>query len=72
MIYFEGKHAVVTGGGSGIGAAIAKSLGDAGASVTIIGRHADKLTGVADALGAAQQVAEARSLVEQTENLQED
>jgi 3-hydroxybutyrate dehydrogenase len=58
MIYFDGKHAVVTGGGSGIGAAIAKSLVDAGASVTIIGRNADKLTGVADAIGAVQQVAD--------------
>ena len=58
MIYFDGKHAVVTGGGSGIGAAIAKSLVDAGASVTIIGRNADKLTGVADAIGAVQRVAD--------------
>ena len=58
MSYFDGKHAVVTGGGSGIGAAIAKSLVDAGASVTIIGRNADKLSGVAKQIGAAQQVAD--------------
>jgi NAD(P)-dependent dehydrogenase (short-subunit alcohol dehydrogenase family) len=56
--FFEGKHAVVTGGGSGIGAAIATSLVDAGASVTIIGRNADKLNGVAKQIGAAQQVAD--------------
>ncbi len=34
-----GKHAVVTGGGRGIGAAIADSLADAGANVTIMGRN---------------------------------
>ncbi len=35
----EGKHAVVTGGAGGIGAAIAKLLSDHGARVTILGRH---------------------------------
>ena len=52
---FEGRHAVVTGGGRGIGAAIAAALRDAGAKVTIMGRdrvmlekHARELgTGVA-------------------------
>ena len=58
MSYFEGRHAVVTGGGSGIGAAIARSLVDAGASVTIIGRNAEKLTGAAKSIGAKQQVAD--------------
>lgn len=33
-----GHHALVTGGGRGIGAAIAASLADAGARVTILGR----------------------------------
>lgn len=36
-------HAVVTGGGSGIGAAIARAFVDAGARVTLIGRDAAKL-----------------------------
>jgi len=58
MSYFDGKHAVVSGGGSGIGAAIAKSLAAAGASVTIIGRSGDRLTGVARTIGAATQVAD--------------
>ncbi len=35
----DGKHTLVTGGGSGIGAAIAFALAQAGASVTICGRR---------------------------------
>ncbi len=35
-----GKHALVTGGGTGIGAGIARALADAGAQVTITGRRA--------------------------------
>ena len=35
---FDGKHALVTGGGRGIGRAIAAALTAAGASVTVIGR----------------------------------
>ncbi len=34
-----GKHAVVTGGGTGVGADIAQALSGAGAKVTIIGRR---------------------------------
>ena len=36
--YLEGQHAVVTGGSRGIGAAIARALGDRGAKVTIMSR----------------------------------
>lgn len=42
-----GKHALITGGGSGIGADIARALAEAGAQVTITGRRADKLAQVA-------------------------
>ncbi len=35
----DGKHAIVTGGGSGIGLAIATALAGAGAQVTITGRR---------------------------------
>ncbi len=39
----EGLHAVVTGGGSGIGAAVAHALLEAGARVTVVGRNAERL-----------------------------
>ncbi|MFM0197737.1 SDR family NAD(P)-dependent oxidoreductase [Paraburkholderia strydomiana] len=38
-----GQHAVVTGGGSGIGAAIAEALLQAGARVTLMGRNPERL-----------------------------
>lgn len=43
----EGLHAVVTGGGKGIGEAIARALATAGASVTIMGRDLQALNAVA-------------------------
>jgi NAD(P)-dependent dehydrogenase (short-subunit alcohol dehydrogenase family) len=45
----RGRHALVTGGGSGAGAAIARALTGAGANVTISGRNADALATVAGA-----------------------
>jgi NAD(P)-dependent dehydrogenase (short-subunit alcohol dehydrogenase family) len=47
MRVLQGRHALVTGGGSGIGAAIARALDAAGASVTIAGRHKAKLDEIA-------------------------
>ncbi len=46
-------HAVVTGGGSGIGAAIAQSLVASGARVTLMGRNLDRLQAEAARIGAA-------------------
>lgn len=50
-----GRQAVVTGGGRGIGAAVADALARAGAAVSLIGRNAEKLcetaTRIADAYG---------------------
>jgi NAD(P)-dependent dehydrogenase (short-subunit alcohol dehydrogenase family) len=45
-----GQHALVTGGGSGIGLAIAKRLGALGASLTLFGRAMDRLEAAAAAL----------------------
>jgi NADP-dependent 3-hydroxy acid dehydrogenase YdfG len=42
-----GKTAVITGGGSGIGAAVASALAAEGARVVIAGRHVEKLRDVA-------------------------
>ncbi len=55
MSWFDGKHALVTGGGSGIGAAIASVLVDKGAKVTICGRNQERLESTAAELGAAMQ-----------------
>jgi NAD(P)-dependent dehydrogenase (short-subunit alcohol dehydrogenase family) len=38
MASLRGKHALVTGGGRGIGRAIAAALSEAGAAVTVVGR----------------------------------
>lgn len=45
-----GQHAVVTGGGTGIGAAIARALAAEGAKLTLVGRRLDKLEEVAATL----------------------
>lgn len=47
-MYLEGKHAIVTGGGTGIGLAIARALVAQGAKVTITGRRLEVLEEVAE------------------------
>lgn len=51
MTDLTGRTAVVTGGGSGLGAAIAGTLHGAGADVIIVGRDEAKLDAVASRLG---------------------
>lgn len=46
------RHALVTGAGSGIGAAIATALVQSGACVTLAGRRAEPLEALADRLGS--------------------
>jgi NAD(P)-dependent dehydrogenase (short-subunit alcohol dehydrogenase family) len=50
---FNARHAVVTGGGTGIGAAIARQLANDGVRVTLIGRRAEPLRAVASEIGVA-------------------
>lgn len=47
MTELAGKHALVTGGGSGIGAAVAVKLAEAGARTTICGRRREALQSIA-------------------------
>ena len=48
----EGRNAVVTGGGRGIGAAVARSLVEAGAAVVVSARSQDEIEATAAALRA--------------------
>jgi NAD(P)-dependent dehydrogenase (short-subunit alcohol dehydrogenase family) len=52
----DGQHAVVTGGGRGIGAAIATALAAEGAKITLMGRNQAQLQDQAAMLATAQAV----------------
>ncbi len=58
MNNLTGQHALVTGGGSGIGAAIAASLSQCGAYVTLLGRDAERLAAKAVELDVSHQAAD--------------
>ncbi|SDU81097.1 NADP-dependent 3-hydroxy acid dehydrogenase YdfG [Microlunatus sagamiharensis] len=51
MSALEGRTALVTGGGTGLGAAIARALHGAGASVVVVGRRPEPLAQLSDELG---------------------
>ena len=46
----EGRHALITGGGTGIGASCATQLSAAGAKVTVAGRRLEPLQDIAKRL----------------------
>lgn len=52
----EGKRALITGGGTGTGADLARGFADAGAEVVIAGRRAEPLEAVAAGHGAIRTV----------------
>jgi len=54
-VYFSSQHAVVTGGGSGIGAAIAERLAETGMRITLMGRNPESLSATAKRLKTASQ-----------------
>ena len=67
MALVEGRHAVVTGAGSGIGAAIAAALADEGARVTILGRRLEALERLA--AGSAERLFPVRADVTDEDSL---
>jgi NAD(P)-dependent dehydrogenase (short-subunit alcohol dehydrogenase family) len=71
MAPLQGHHAIVTGGGSGIGRAAARALSGAGAAVTVVGRNEPALADAAtrgDAAGyVIADVTDARQLRQEIE-----
>ena len=53
MGFLDGRHALITGGGTGIGAAIARALGGQGAALSLAGRRKAPLQAVAKELAKA-------------------
>ncbi len=51
--WLEGRHALITGGGTGIGAAAATHLHAAGAKVSLLGRRLEPLQEMAERVGGA-------------------
>ena len=51
--WLEGRHALITGGGTGIGAAAAAHLHGAGAKITVTGRRLEPIQAVAERVGGS-------------------
>jgi len=52
MGWADGRHALITGGGTGIGAATARALAAEGANVSLLGRRREPLDAIAAEIGA--------------------
>jgi NAD(P)-dependent dehydrogenase (short-subunit alcohol dehydrogenase family) len=63
----KGRHAVITGGGKGIGVAIAESLARAGANVTLMGRSVELLESEASRIRTAYGVGTAAVALDVTD-----
>jgi 3-dehydrosphinganine reductase len=59
---FAGKHALISGGSSGIGAAVARRLAGLGAGVTLIARREEGLARIAGQISAEHRGARVRTL----------
>jgi meso-butanediol dehydrogenase/(S,S)-butanediol dehydrogenase/diacetyl reductase len=66
MANFTGKVVIVTGAGSGIGAATARRFSRDGFAVVLVGRTASKLQAVADGLDAARTLVHVADVSDQT------
>jgi NAD(P)-dependent dehydrogenase (short-subunit alcohol dehydrogenase family) len=62
LFRLDGKRALVTGAGRGLGAAMAAALAEAGAHVTLIARSSDEITRVCAEIIAAGGLAETATL----------
>lgn len=60
--YYSGRHALITGGSTGIGAAVARQLVEAGAGVTLVARRARPLGQLAAELQRKRPDVEVRQL----------
>jgi NADP-dependent 3-hydroxy acid dehydrogenase YdfG len=77
---FEGQTVVITGGGTGVGAAVAIALANLGASIYLIGRRLEKVEGVAakardlgaDAACCAADISSNSGLLEATQRIKSE
>ncbi|WP_448955593.1 SDR family NAD(P)-dependent oxidoreductase [Labrys neptuniae] len=56
---FSGKTALITGGGTGIGAAVARRIHSEGGNVVLVGRRKEPLAAIAEEIGALALAADA-------------